>query len=202
MSEWRLPGGEIISCDRPWMDLENQPGFRQRSYMVADLARLVVALRPGVTTTVTDLGCGDGSLLAMLDLPPHVRAWGYEIGAGDVTHGRSRKLDVRQADILTGPLDYGGLLICSEVLEHIADPAGFLKGLPDGRVLIASSPSAEHAGWFNPIHSWAWDLNGYRDLLEGAGWRVLYHAEVHGGDNEFGGVRGTQRFQAVVAVRP
>jgi hypothetical protein len=198
VTAWKLPGGETVTPDRPWMMLEGQPGFAQRSGMVAALAGLVLALRPGVTTTVTDLGCGDGSLLAMLHAR---RAWGYELGAGDVAHGQRCGLDVRQADILADDLEYGNLLIASEVLEHLADPVAFLKGLPD-RLLIASSPSCETGTWFNPIHTWAFDLDGYRELIESAGWRVLYQTDCDGGMNKFDGIPGRQRFQAVVAVKP
>ena len=111
------------------MQLGGQPGFPQRAGMVTALASLVIALAPAITA-VTDLGCGDGSMLARLDLPPYIKGWGYELGAGDVEHARSRGLDVRQADILAEPLEYGDLIIASEVLEHLEDPASFLKALP------------------------------------------------------------------------
>jgi Methyltransferase domain len=200
VTAWRLPGGETVTPDRPWMNLEDQPGFRQRAAMVAGLASLILAIDPAVVTVI-DLGCGDGSLLSRVTLPPFVRAWGYELGSGDVAYARTHGRDVRQADILNDPVEYGDLIIVSEVLEHLEDPTAFLKALPPDGLLIASSPSAEHPGWFNPIHSWAFDLAGYRELLEGAGWRVLYQMECDGGLNEFGGAEGVQRFQAAVAVR-
>lgn len=199
--EWKLEGLDDIRPDRPWMNLERQPGFAQRAKLVADLARLVCELRPDIAS-VSDLGCGDGSLLNRM--PAYLERWGYELGASDVGHAVDRLgLDVRQADILRSPLEYGDLIVASEVLEHLADPVGFLKGLPDeaDAHLIASSPSAETGEWHNSIHSWAWDLDGYRDLLERGGWRVLYQAECDGGFNTFGGVTWPQRFQAIVAAR-
>lgn len=201
--EWKLfedvpPEAPEAIAGRGWMDLAGQPGFTQRAKMVTDLASLVFALRPDLRTA-TELGCGDGSLLAMLECCA-MRAWGYELGAADVAHGKSQGLDVRQADILTASLDYGDVLVASEVLEHLADPVAFLRGLPS-RLLICSSPSAETGDWHNPIHAWAWDLEGYRHLLSAGGWRVLHQAECYGGLNEFGGVPGDQRFQAIVAAR-
>ena len=203
MTEWKLFTGEVPEPPghletRPWMNLECQPGWAWRTTMVVDLVRLICRLRP--VASIADLGCGDGSLLALLR-PLGVPAWGYELGAGDVAEGRRRGLDVRQGDILAGELEYGDLLIATEVLEHLEDPAGFLSSLPGG-LLVASSPSKETAGWHNPIHAWAWDLKGYRGLLEGVGWDVAYQTECDGGLNTFANVTGPQAFQAVVAVRP
>lgn len=201
--EWKLFTGvppEPLSAiiDRGWMDLPGQPGFTQRARMIADLIRLCAAT--GGHATVTDLGCGDGSLLAML--PPHLTCWGYEIGAGDVAHAQACGRDVRRADIVADApvLDCGDIIVVSEVLEHLADPAAFLRSLPDALV-IASSPSAETGDWHNPIHAWAWDPAGYKALLTRSGYHVFYQAECDGGPNSFGGVTGPQRFQAIVAAR-
>jgi hypothetical protein len=198
MSEWKLSGTDLVTVNRPWMNLEKQPGFSQRAAMVADLVQLARELR--FVQTVTDLGCGDGSLLYRLKLGEN--AWGYELGIGDVTYGHSCGLDIRQQDIVNGAGDlaYGDIIIVSEVLEHLDDPVAFLRRLPD-RLLIASSPSRETGDWHNEIHSWAWDLDGYRDLLDRGGWRVIYQTECDGGPNMLCGVVQRQRFQAVVAVR-
>src|SRR6185437_7029078 len=114
MAEWKLfedepPEPPGLLAGRGWMDLEGQPGFSQRADMVARLARLVMALRP--VESVTDLGCGDGSLLARL--APAVPAWGYDLGAADLAHGRARGLDLLEGDITSGALDYGEMLIAS-----------------------------------------------------------------------------------------
>jgi hypothetical protein len=200
--EWRLFGDVLpepagMLAGRGWMDLEHQPGFAQRAGMVAGLVALVAGLCPDVES-VTDLGCGDGSLLARF--PAHLYSWGYEIGLGDVAAARDRGLNVFQADILHERLEYGSLLVASEVLEHLEDPRAFLEALP-ARPLVVSSPSAETGDWHNDIHAWAWDLPGYKALLESAGWRVLYQTDCDGGRNCFEGVEGPQRFQAAVCVK-
>lgn len=209
--EWGpLEGLDNSGTDRPWMDLKNQPGFAQRAQMIADLVELVLALKTSspvsnslsVTSSllsVTDLGCGDGSLLELLQLG--WRAWGYEIGSGDVEHAQSRGLDVRQRNIITDRLEYGDVIIASEVLEHIAEPVKFLRALPADSTLIISSPSRETGEWHNPIHTWAWDLAGYWELTEKSGWVPVYQTECSGGVNDFGGVQREQFFQAIVAVR-
>jgi hypothetical protein len=197
--EWRLEGLDLIRPDREWMDLENQPGFHERSQMIADLVNVVFELRPDALT-LTDIGCGDGALLAKLGLGP--RAWGYELGIGDVMHAKSRGVAVMQKDILHDTLDYGDVLIVSEVLEHLDNPVSFLTRLPSDRILIASSPSRETGNWHNSIHTWAWDLDGYADMVKRGGWRVVFQMDCDGGTNVFNGVFGEQRFQAVVAMQP
>ena len=200
--EWKLadepPERREHLIFRGWMGLEGQPGFAQRAQMVVDMV-----LQLGPAKSITDLGCGDGSLLARLALalsPARIPMWGYDLWAGDLAHGQADGLDVRFADILTDELEYGELIIASEVVEHLADPEGFLRGLP-GQLLIVSSPSAETGDWHNPIHAWAWDLDGYAALVRRAGWMVVRHAECCGGTNTFGGITGAQRFQAILAAR-
>jgi SAM-dependent methyltransferase len=206
VAEWKLfdgtpPETPEMLRSRGWMDLEHQPGFAERSQMVASMT--AGACRTRVIESVTELGCGDGSMLAVLrgTLSPYVQMWGYDLNAADIAWGRERGLDLRQADILTDHLDYGDLIVAAEVAEHLADPHGWLRSLPGG-LLILSSPAAETGDWHNPIHAWAWDLAGYRALVEGAGWRVGLHDMCPAGMNTFGGVTAPQQFQAILAVRP
>jgi trans-aconitate methyltransferase len=202
MAEWKLfddvlPEPPEMLATRGWMDLENQPGFPQRAAMVAGLVGLISALRPDMKT-VTDLGCGDGAM--MRRFPSTLQAQGYELGAADVAEARARGTDVRQANILSDPLEYGDLIVASEVLEHLENPEAFLCALPP-RLLVVSSPSKETGDWHNSIHAWAWDMDGYRALLEDCGWRVLYHTDCDGGWNCFDGVEGPQRFQAAICAQ-
>jgi predicted TPR repeat methyltransferase len=192
---------------QPWMDLENQPGFGQRAALVTGMVRNAVGSPGpyGPILTVTDLGCGDGSMMWRLrDLP--VTMLGYELGAGDFVYAQSRGLDVRRANILDGvelngrPMMYGDLVVASEVVEHIADPVQFLRSIPGGN-LIVSSPSLETGEWHNGIHVWAWDEEGYADMVRRAGWDVFHQESCAGGLNTFSGVTGEQRFQCIWATR-
>jgi hypothetical protein len=92
------------------------------------------------------------------------------------------------------------MVTLSEVVEHLADPHQFLSTLP-GDTLVVSSPSAETDEWHYADHAWAWDLDGYRDLVSNAGWHVVKQEECVGGTNNHGGIVREQRFQAIVARR-
>lgn len=204
MTEWRLylseePAFSKIEFFRkhPWVPPENQTGHGARLAMVEKLVRFVAdAHRPA---SISDLGCGDGSLLELIrDLPACM--WGVDAGAENVAKARSKGLDVRDGDILAADVEVGELVVCCEVVEHLARPHEFLHSLPAG-LLILSSPSAETGDWHYGEHAWAWDLDGYAQLVEDAGWSVVRHVECDGGFNWHGGVKGAQRFQAVFAVR-
>lgn len=206
MTEWRLYGREEprysqveFFKEHPWVPPENQAGHTERIRMVADLVRKVVAEHG--PTTISDLGCGDGSLLyALRDLL--VRMWGYDAGRENVRVAREKGLDVGERNILRDRLEYGSLVTCCEVVEHLAQPREFLRCLPSGvEMLIISSPSAETGDWHYGEHAWAWDLDGYAALVRDAGWRVVEHVECAGGVNHHGGVAGEQRFQAIFAER-
>lgn len=203
--EWRLFAEGTVPefTQRPffashhWVPPAGQTGHAERIAMVADLVRRFVAVRN--IWSLVDLGCGDGSLLLALQGLP-VAKWGYDVGTENLNVAWSHGLDVRLADILVDPLEYGDLIVATEVLEHLLDPHGFLRQLP-GDKLIVSSPSAETDEWHYAHHAWAWDLEGYVELLTSCGWRVIEHVECAGGDNVHGGHVRAQRFQGAVAVR-
>lgn len=201
--EWRLfPEGTVpffstpeFFASHPWISPHGQPGHAERTAMVHDL----VATHMGNATTLSDLGCGDGSLLHELsDLP--LKAWGYDAGDQNVQVAQRAGLDVRRADFLVEPVELGHVVTMSEVLEHMADPHGFLAHLPASK-LIASSPSSETGDWHYMHHAWAWDEAGYRALLEGAGWTVREQRTCYGGINVHGNRPGEQHFQAIYAER-
>lgn len=207
VTEWKLFDGDTADFsaleffrDHPWVPPENQAGHRERTAMAATLiGRAHDKYRPG---TISELGCGDGSLLAWLrDLELPVKLWGYDAGRENVRVARSRGLEVSEADILTGTLIYGDLILLCEVLEHLADPHGFLRRLPGG-LLVATSPSAETGDWHYEHHAWAWDKDGYRDLVTGGGWEIVEHEDCYGGETSHCGRLGHQRFQGILAVRP
>lgn len=206
MTEWRLfEKGTTPRCstleffeEHPWISPRDQHGHAERIAMVERLTRSVVETHD--VTSISDLGCGDGSFLESIrDLP--VTMWGYDAGTANVRVARDKGLDVRQGDILSGALEYGDLITVNEVVEHLEDPHGFITSLP-GSVVVLSSPSAETDEWHYYDHTWAWDMDGYAELLKGCGWDVVAHEECDGGVNHHNGVTRPQRFQGIVGVRP
>ena len=82
----------------PWVPPEHQAGHAQRQVMVAGMIRDVLSARPDIRT-LTDLGCGDGSLLKMLDSYPGLKAWGYDLGEGNLARAAVLGVDARHGDI-------------------------------------------------------------------------------------------------------
>jgi len=205
MSEWRLfPAGTVPEYttveffqNHPWVPPGHQRGHSQRIQMVADLIADLHAKDP--VSSVTDLGAGDGSLLTHLwDLG--VPMWGYDAGAENVERARVNGVDVRSADLLSDEMEYGDLVAASEVVEHLLDPHDFVRNLP-GKRIVLSSPSAENEFWHYEHHAWAWDMDGYKAMVEQAGWTVVEHRECDAERNFHCGMWQNQRFQAIAAVR-
>jgi ubiquinone/menaquinone biosynthesis C-methylase UbiE len=90
---------------------------------------LVAAQRPG---RVLEVGCGEGIVIEYLSTRvPSTRVDGVELDAGALTRGRARCRDASllQADVYELPFRSRSydLVICLEVLEHLADPQRALR---------------------------------------------------------------------------
>lgn len=174
---------------------------RARIYTVADIALELFTL--GLVRDAVDMGAGDGAVLWRLmsqtsgDLAG--RAWGYEIIKDSVRVAREeRGVDVRRADVVAGradshvsgwvPLKWADLVICTEMLEHLADPHAWARTMAThvhvnaaqnrNGWLIASSPWGETEYRHEDNHAWAWDMRGYKEMLTAAGWHVIQTLEV------------------------
>ena len=202
MSEWQLfPAGTVPEFSTPaffaahdWVPGEAQIGHPERLAMVVEL---IVDLGIDGYDDVVDLGAGDGSLLRLIDARlPGIDCWGYDLGIANQRHAEANGVDVSLVDIVENlaVLDLAGLIVCTEVLEHLVDPHRFLDDLagvaaPD-TVLIASSPHLETPDWHYEHHCWAWDQAGYAELLAAHRWAPFAHRTV---------TVGRYGFQAVAA---
>lgn len=187
VNEWRLfPQGTIPEYTRPewYASRERAPHLEQpdhgvRLRMTHHFISLVLA---GLNLrSVTDLGCGDGGLLSLLPDVPRV---GYDLCPANVTAARAeRGVAAILLDVVHEPdrIQWGELAICTEVLEHLADPHGFVRlTAANARAVVASSPVNEDDRSHYEFHAWAWDMAGYRAMFEAAGFGVVAHTPVSG----------------------
>lgn len=192
--EWRLfEEGTVPECTTAewYLGREHAPHVDQpvhRDRLTATATLVVQAVFQSRLQTVVDLGSGDGGLLSLLG--PRITKWGYDLMPANVEAAKKRGVDVRYGDVLTGDIEWGQVAVATEMLEHLVDPHGFLRMiLQNSEALVCSSPWDERPGKAYEFHTWAWDIEGYRGMVEDAGWKVLRQRRVH-------------RFQIILAVRP
>jgi hypothetical protein len=168
-------------------DRERAPHLEQEWHRprLERAAQLVqeASLRSGKPLTVSDLGCGDGGLLSLLDGQPGIfDAWGYDFAPANAAGWPERGVKALALDVFGADRDkvrLGGVSVLTEVLEHVADPHGTAAWVATkSRWLVCSSPWNESTADHDPSHAWAWDLEGYAAMLTGAGWTVVVHDSV------------------------
>jgi hypothetical protein len=188
VSEWRFFEGDIphvstaeFHADRERAQHLEQPHHKPRLYRAAELVMLAFhQVRLG---TVSDLGCGDGGLLSLLQDNHGIKCWGYDFApantAGWVERGISAQgLDVFGADRKN--IRFGDLTVVTEVLEHIADPHGAVRWIGENsKWIVASSPYVEGPWGHDECHAWAWDPAGYRALIEQGGFQIIEHNDLN-----------------------
>lgn len=170
--------------DTPNCDHLAHPAGVHRARLEFVAGRAAAVFRRERLDWITDVGAGDGALLSLL--PDGVRrvATGFEIITDSVRHATEvRGVDVRQANVLIDDVPWGAptnLVVATEVLEHQADPHGFVRDVlaRNADWLIVSSPWQETPERHEYNHAWAWDRDGYRALIEQGGFDVVEHTDV------------------------
>lgn len=191
MTEHKLFDGPVphvstaeFHAARPRAPHLEQPFHRARLVRAARYVELA-AERAGRAVTVSDLGCGDGGLLAVLGRLDAVEsAWGYDFAPANTAGWAERGVSAEAADVFGPDRDrvvFGDVTVMTEVLEHLADPHAAVRWAAAGsQWLVASSPWPERPDAHDECHAWAWDMAGYRALVEQGGWTVLRHEQVDG----------------------
>lgn len=179
----------------PHLEQSNHRGRLERA------AEFVLSVGIDQRMTVSDLGCGDGGLLRLLttryelaNLPNF--CWGYDFAPANVVGWKERGVEGTAMnvfdtfDIINPEVQVGDIVVMTEVLEHLTHPHEVLRELTyyDTQYIVASSPWDEGPGNHDASHAWAWDMEGYREMFERAGWMTQRHEKV-------------DRFQVVLAVR-
>ena len=91
-------------------------------------------------TTICDVGCGVGGVLAALrDTYPAARLFGFDISPTAIELAEERHDDITfAADGLTGQYD---LILVMDVIEHVEDCFGFVRSLrPHGDLFLFNIP--------------------------------------------------------------
>lgn len=137
-----------------------------------DSAALITKAAQLGATTWADYGCGAGALLSRVD--GFTTKWGVDFWEGAAELGKTRGLTIKIADIESDVLEPSDLASATEFLEHIGDPHGFLRNVPC-RWFVGSVPYHETSTNFDIAHVWVWDTDGYRSMVEQAGFKVIEH---------------------------
>lgn len=177
--EWTTPEWYAGREAAPHLE---QDGHRERLLLTADFVMQAILLTDSDEhqAIVVDLGAGDGGLLSLI---PRAlgHAMGFDLQQSNVDAAAARGVDVELCDVVA-KLDPDTwfeprphVAVCAEMLEHLVDPHEFVARLHRTPIdcLIASSPYNETPDAHYEYHTWAWDLGGYRAMIESAGWRVI-----------------------------
>lgn len=178
--EWRLfPEGttpEWTTADW-YQTVERAPHLEQDLHR----ARLEVAATLCLDTTgrtLVDLGAGDGGLLSLVT-NAFDDCWGYDLIPANIDGALERGVIVELLDVVAGEPRWADVAVCTEMLEHLVDPHGFLARVREHcDWLVCSSPHTETHDFHYGHHAWAWDVDGYSALLDGAGWEPVTHRTV------------------------
>jgi 2-polyprenyl-3-methyl-5-hydroxy-6-metoxy-1,4-benzoquinol methylase len=185
------PGESVVSTFEFHEHRERAPHLEQSAHR----GRLLVAERmvrnylfsysKWKHVRVTDLGCGDGGLLQLM-LRPEVDAIGYDFQPSNEAGWRERGVNALACDftdfnIWVDVIRKADIYVMSEVLEHLEEPRTMVRRVANrGAALVASSPYHEHEGSIDGCHNWAWDVEGYQQMLTECGMKVVNTELVSG----------------------
>ena len=140
----------------------------------------------GGAPRVFDIGCGQGDLLAKISgALPRAELLGVELSVRGVEIARSKvaKGTLVVADLLRAPAELAKFTgwathaVCSEVLEHLDDPAAFLRAarvyLQPGARLLVTVPGGPMSAFDRHIgHRRHFDRPSVREVMEAGGFDV------------------------------
>jgi len=183
-----LPGYSryVWYADRIARQAEPLRWLASRQEMYGFIAREVARLDPRRQREIVEVGSGLGYLTFALLRAGH-RARGFDLSATAVAGARARFGDhyiVADATAAEHAAS-ADLVVMTEVLEHVADPARVVAGIarllrPGGAALITTPSKSAHpsgAVWATdnpPVHLWWFSETTIRRLAERAGLHVSF----------------------------
>lgn len=182
MAEWKLFEGDVAPFTDEAFYAERIAAHHLEEYGHADRLRKAVeyalqARDEFGCRTFSDLGCGDGGWL-QLARQNGLTAWGYDMQPSNIVYAQNiRVVDAQLTNFEAGTVEYGDCSVLTEVLEHVSDPHGIVQNLPSN-VIIASSPYHETGEAHYEFHNWAWDEEGYANLIRSGGYDIIKHENV------------------------
>lgn len=183
-------GASAYDWDAYWSayadSASHNPAQEFRRQLIAHAAR-----RQGSPTQVLDIGSGQGDLLASLRAKwPEAELAGLELSAEGIRHAVAKVPGARfwQVDLLAEHLDapeimdWAEVAICSEVLEHVDDPARLLRNaaryVTPGGLIVVTVPGGPRTAFDRYIgHRRHYRPHALRAVVEQAGLDVV---DVHG----------------------
>lgn len=156
--------------DRAMADHINQGDHRPRLLQVAQ--EVIELSKLDEIKSIGDFGCGNGGLLAYLESEVSQRLYGYDLQPSNVRFAQKQGRPVQLKDFVNESVEWPDLLICTETLEHLVDPHGFLeKASKKSKYIVASTPGYESELFHAPFHLWVWTDESFKDIFRG--WEIM-----------------------------
>jgi SAM-dependent methyltransferase len=191
--EWKLFEGDTsIKTTKEWYSEREAAHHLEENKHIPRLTQSALLVKDCIdlgASSVVDLGCGDGGFLSLIK-EFNIKSWGYDISIKNVEYAKTvRNVDCRYTDFSNDSgIEYGDVAVLTEVLEHLADPHTVIKNLP-AKYLIASSPCNETDQTHYVHHLWAWDEEGFENLLKLGNYKIIKKFIL------------SKKFQLVLAVK-
>lgn len=133
--------------------------------------------RPPSESCLIDFGCGNMPYRPLFE--PYVR---HYIGC-DLLGNERAECILERPDCLPQPNGFASVVLSSSVLEHVIDPAVYIREcrrvLVDNGLLILST----HGVWRyhpDPMDLWRWTSEGLKRVIQESGFSILHFRGVMG----------------------
>jgi hypothetical protein len=130
---------------------------------------------------LVDLGCGDGGFLQLFERLTDIRGRGYDFQPSNAVGWAERGVDAQALNFVEhwDEVAFADVYVITECLEHLADPHEAVRRIfARGAQIICSSPHTETYESHDECHAWAWDVEGYANMIKTAGFRIKRHETV------------------------